>query len=307
MSLKGLVDDVTREVGYEIKNNEVLYHCPVCHHPKRELSVNLDTHKWKRWVCCKTQGTEGASMKTLFRLFKANQGFINKLNDFGYKPSKTDDEEKKYVPKIHLPNEFISLTKPSKDMNYRHAIHYLNKRGITLTDIVKYNIGYCNEGEFANYIIFPSYDEHGILNYFTGRTWYSHYSKKYKKPPYSSHKAIGLEFFVNWKYPVYLCEGIFDAMAIKRNAIPLYGKTIGSALKEKLIINKPQTYLIFDNDAIGDLRVTCEELVRYEVPIFPVILSEKDPSEMGYNKIHELINNTKELSFLDLIKLKISS
>ena len=94
-------------------------------------------------------------------------------------------------------------------------------------------------------------------------------------------------------------------MAIKRNAIPLYGKLLGTKLKEKLILKKPPTYLIFDNDAISDMVKTCEELVRYDVPVFPVILTDKDPSEMGYKNIHRLINSTDELTFSDLLKLKL--
>lgn len=304
MSLKNLIDDVTKEVGVEIRNNEVLYHCPVCHHRKRKLSVNIQTHDWKCWVCCKTHGTEGGSMKTLFKIFNAHKGYFDKLNEFGYKPTK-EDSDKKTERIIRLPQEFIPLYKPSKDINYRHAMHYLKKRNITPTDIVKYNIGYCNKGEFENKIIFPSYDENGVLNYFIGRTWFDHVSMKYKKPPFSSHKIVGLEFFVNWNFPVFICEGIFDAVAIKRNAIPLYGKILGTALKEKLILHKPPTYLIFDNDALKDLTQTCEDLIKYNVPIFPVILKDKDPSEMGYKKIHGLINTTTELTFSDLLKLKL--
>jgi ribosomal protein L37AE/L43A len=304
MSLKNLIDDVTKEIGMEIRNNEVLYHCPVCHHRKRKLSINIQTHDWKCWVCGKTHGTEGSSLKTLFKIFKAHQKYIDKLDEYGYK-KQIVSPNRNLERIISLPLEFIPLYKPSKDINYKHAISYLKKRGMCLTDIVKYNIGYCNTGKFSNHIIFPSYDKNGVLNYYIGRTWYDHYTNKYKKPEFSSHKIIGLEFFINWKFPVFICEGIFDAAAIKRNAIPLYGKILGPYLKEQLVLHKPPTYLIFDNDALTDLTKTCEELLRYDVPIFPVILNEKDPSEMGYKKIHELINNTTELTFSDLIRMKL--
>jgi hypothetical protein len=41
-----------------------------------------------------------------------------------------------------------------------------------------------------------------------------------------SRDIIGFELFINWNVPIILCEGVFDAIAIKRNAIPLLGKTI---------------------------------------------------------------------------------
>lgn len=309
MSLKSLIDDVTRETGYELKNGEVLYTCPKCHHHKKKLSVNVESHKWKCWVCSKTNGTEGASIRTLFKLFGANEKYLGKLSEYGYKTpfSSNTSHEGTDKPAIQLPNEFVPLHIHSKDIKYRHAIHYLKKRNVSLRDIVKYNIGYCSSGEFDNHIIFPSYDEHGCLNYFIGRTWNKESFMKYKKPPYSSHKIVGLEFLANWDYPVHICEGVFDAIAIRRNAIPLFGKIMGNSLKEKLILNKPPTYLIFDNDAVSDLLKTCEELVKYDVPLFPVLLDKKDPSEIGYKNIHKLINNTTQLSFSDLLKMKINS
>ena len=41
--------------------------------------------------------------------------------------------------------------------------------------------------------------------------------------------------YINWNLPIILCEGAFDAMAIKRNAIPLFGKKISTTLMKKII------------------------------------------------------------------------
>ncbi len=37
---------------------------------------------------------------------------------------------------------------------------------------------------------------------------------------------IPFEIFINWNSPIIRCEGMFDAISIKRNAIPLLGKNI---------------------------------------------------------------------------------
>jgi hypothetical protein len=42
----------------------------------------------------------------------------------------------------------------------------------------------------------------------------------------SDKNIIGFENMINWNVPIVLCEGAFDAIAIKRNAIPLFGKNI---------------------------------------------------------------------------------
>ena len=37
---------------------------------------------------------------------------------------------------------------------------------MTILDILKYRIGYCESGEYAGKIVIPSYDCNGQLNYF---------------------------------------------------------------------------------------------------------------------------------------------
>ena len=62
---------------------------------------------------------------------------------------------------------------------------------------------------------------------------------------------IGFEYFINWNVPVILCEGIFDAIAIKRNAIPLLGKTIQKSLMKRIINSSVEKiYIALDKDAI---------------------------------------------------------
>ncbi len=38
-------------------------------------------------------------------------------------------------------------------------------------DIIKYNIGFCNEGPYGGRVIIPSYDDNGKLNYFIARDY----------------------------------------------------------------------------------------------------------------------------------------
>ena len=62
--------------------------------------------------------------------------------------------------------------------------------------------------------------------------------RKMPKNPQVSKDIVGFELHINWNYPVCLVEGAFDAIAIKRNAIPLFGKTIPDQLKHRIIENK---------------------------------------------------------------------
>lgn len=307
MSIKNLIDKAIKQIGQESRN-EVLYYCPICKHHKKKLSVNIETGNWKCWVCGDTHNTKGKSIYTFFNLFKVNSDYYNQLQKYIKPNKKTFSDNSIEIKKVvKLPSEFKSLTVKSIFPEYRQAVHYLNMRGLTYLDILKYNIGYCMSGEYKNRIIVPSYDSNGDLNYFISRSWNDNVSLKYKNPPISKN-VIGFEMFINWKLSeVCLCEGVFDAIAIKRNAIPLFGKTINNTLFLKLIQEKVKSvYIILDNDAIYSVIKSCELLESYGINVYYVKLNDKDPSHMGYKKIHQLINTTQKLQFDDFLKLKLS-
>ena len=63
--------------------------------------------------------------------------------------------------KVQLPEQFISLTCDKPPATGRYAMKYLDSRGVTKADILKWKIGFCFDGEFRNRIIIPSFDEDG--------------------------------------------------------------------------------------------------------------------------------------------------
>ena len=99
-------------------------------------------------------------------------------------------------------------------------------------------------------IIIPSYDASGNLNYFTGRTFEKDPYVKYRNSEVS-RDIIPFELFINWDSPLVLCEGPFDAIAIKRNAIPLLGKNIQTSLMKKIVKSTVEKiYIALDTDAM---------------------------------------------------------
>ena len=82
-----------------------------------------------------------------------------------------------------------------------------------------------------------------MLNYFVGRSFYDT-SFKHKNPDVSKD-VVGFEMFVNWDLPIVICEGVFDAMAVRMNSIPLFGKSPQSQLQKKILGNGvKKVYLI---------------------------------------------------------------
>ena len=102
-------------------------------------------------------------------------------------------------------------------------------------------------------------------------------------------------------------EGGFDGFAVRRNAIPLFGKTLSSRLKLKLLMNKPPVVnVLLDNDALLDSIKICEFLIKNEINTKMILLEEKDASLLGFKKTWEYINKSPLLTFDDLFKLKMN-
>ena len=121
-----------------------------------------------------------------------------------------------------------------------------------------------------------------------------------------SKDMVPFELFINWSSPLVLYEGPFDALAIKRNAIPLLGKHIQRELMKKIVTSEvKKIYIALDKDAQKDAVKFCEYLMNEGKEVYLVDLEDKDPSEMGFEAITNLIQNTQPLNEYDLMAKKL--
>ena len=115
------------------------------------------------------------------------------------------------------------------------------------------------------------------------------------KNPETSKDVIIFENLINWDVPIILCEGVFDAMAIRRNAIPLLGKSIPNSLMSKIVSSKcTDIYIALDNDAKKKAFEYSEKLLNMGKNVYMVELQDKDPSEMGFIKFTEHIQSAQK-------------
>ncbi len=284
------------------------YACPNCHSTKHKLEINLNEssshfQSYQCWVC--TDKFKGKRLTTLFKKIGVNKDKIDELR-FLVKSEKESHIEIVPDKKVTLPDEFISLISPPlNNLTAKKALNYIKKRNITQEDIIKHNIGYCEFGRYNNHIIIPSYNAEGNLNYFVARNFNKNSSIKYSNPTIS-RDIIGFEFFINWNVPITLCEGAFDAIAIKRNVIPLLGKNLQPELMKKLIASSVEkVYIALDKDAIKHALGFCEKLMNEGKEVYLVDLCDKDPSEMGFEKFTNLIQNTPPLTLSALLTKKL--
>lgn len=282
------------------------FHCPNCRHYKPKLEINLENHNWNCWVCGNRDNFKGKTLKSLFKRIHIDPSTISDLK-YIEKPKK----EKKYSiinkENLQLPNEFISLQNiNNKDIIARHALNYIKRRGLNENDIIKYNLGFCKEGKYKDMLIIPSYDENGILNYFTSKG-FMEYNEETKINPSFSRDIIGFEIFINWNEPIILVEGPFDAMTVKRNVIPLFGKIILSKLEKKIIESNIQNiYIALDEDAHTEALKHCEHFMNNGKKVYLVNTKKKDFNELGFVESLKVLHNTHPLTFKDLITQKIN-
>ena len=300
--LVNLVDSVLGAGKRTARGNKA-YHCPYCNHHKPKLEVNFSQNKkgynpWHCWVCNK----KGSRVSSLFKKSGASSEKFEELKKLI--GAEIEIRETQSTIKLELPKEFKPFI-GSRDIIARHAFAYLKNRGITKDDIEKYNIGYCESGRYAKMVIIPSYDEQGNLNYFTGRSFEKEPFVKYRNPE-ASRDIIPFELFINWNIPLILCEGPFDAIAIKRNAIPLLGKNIQQNLMKKIVTSKVEKiYIALDTDAQKQALKFAEYFINEGKEVYFMDLEGKDPSEMGFNDFTKLIQKTFPIDQYGLMQRKL--
>ena len=256
MSAK-LLNLLTRVIGsqsYKLgQQGEYMYWSPFISHHKPKLQVNIDTGKWHCWV----SNNGGHNLFQLFKKLKVSRKYYQELEtlvgETKYYRISTEKTEKT----LSLPDEFIPLWNGAeRSPEYRNAMSYLKRRGITKSEIIKYGIGYCEGG---------------------------------------------------WSQPIVLCEGVFDAIAVKRNAIPLFGKTIPPLLMKKLVECRVKSlYLLLDSDAQEDSLINIKKLKGLDIQTHFIQLQDKDPSDLGFENILPLLKKEdKPMSFQDEMKMRL--
>ena len=211
------------------------------------------------------------SQKKVFKCWKCNyKGYIHKLiRDNGAREDY--DRLKLILPEYEvepfsvfkkaavdyelitceLPLGYLPLNCQRSSNLYKLAWDYVtNDRKITPSQIDKYKIGYTETGSRKFRIILPSFNAAGRLNYYEARSFLKDPKVPYLKPDEPDKQDIIFnEQFINWDLPIYLVEGVFDAIRIP-NAIAMLGKIPSPLLISKILRHNATVIVCLDADAL---------------------------------------------------------
>lgn len=263
--IHSIIENVFGDVKNIHESEQLQVCCPKCQEReglfepdgKYNLEINTDRKLFKCWKCDNPQFS--GSLRRLIRQYGTRidyelyKTYCGHFFDYDVSSdSEVDDIE------LFLPKEFISFNGndflPTDTEHYQAYSYLIFDRKLSWDLIVKYNLGFCLSGRYANRIIIPSYDTYGELNFFIGRSFIdknNHGNKiiPYLMPKYNKDRIIFNESNINWDSTVYLVEGVFDMFSIP-NSIPLLGKNIQYGLFQKIKEMKPNIIILLDPDAI---------------------------------------------------------
>jgi len=319
---------IIRRLFGEVRNygrEQIQVNCPKCQERdglaepdgKFNLEINTAMKKFHCWKCDEPKFYGNVSR--LIRTYGIKYDYDEYVSYSGvdvFNLKQNDGDVEKYTASVKLPHEMILFS--SIDVNNKkhiEAYQYLvTTRRISRDVILKFRVGFCLEGKYANRIIIPSYNKFGDVNYFVGRTYLKGLKPTYLNPVVDKDLIIFNEGMINWDSTVYIVEGAFEVLSFPINTIPLLGKSLNKTLFNVLKHKKPNVIVILDPDAFKEnLKLYQEIKVLYsdcpEKVKFVTLQGNNDLDEIkrfkGKEEVIKQIRTAKEPTDLDLIRASI--
>jgi len=272
--------------------------CPFCAKKsrslKRKFHVRLDDFRYHCWVC-------GAKGKNIWSLVKKLRPDIPGIPNV--KSSKTFVVEEVEEESLKMPENLVPAFRKSKDPDIRSVQNYLKKRGITVQKMMRWRIMTSKEGQFRRRALIPSFDDEGNLNYYVARS-IDENTFRYKNAKVRKSDIVFNEIDIDWKKPIVLVEGVFDAIKCPENTIPLLGSSISknSKIYKKIVKNQSDVVVSLDPDLPEKAYKVAKLLSEAGCQVY--ICFAPDGNDMGdlkYSAALNLIQGAKPYnSFMNL-------
>ena len=180
---------------------------------------------------------------------------------------------------------------------------YLAKRGITTKEIQEWGMGLVDNVQpikkfegYRNWILIPIYQNKILRNYFLRSPFgsgkiYGTYSMK--------DIVFGYDHANDFSKPLYIVEGIFDAIMLRRTGVQVIESLTNRLFEEKYNLLKPYSKIIIvpDNDEPG-LGLILDALVLVKdksVKVCNVPYGKKDTGECNLEELYQVINSERDI------------
>jgi len=288
--------------------------CPFCKNPnkhKKKLSIHLEKLYYHCWICDK----KGSNIDYLMTKFgkKIPQDYQSLFKSYKKSFSLFDDLEEELVKEeVFLPNNFQFIVEDFStiDPNCKEVIRYAIKRGFNKHKIHILRPGFSSDPQFSRYLILPSYDANGNLNYYTSRKIdaSTNDSFKYKNASVVKSNIIFNEINIDWTKPLTLVEGPLDLVKTNDNSTCLLGSSLTEdmILFQKIVSNKTKIKLALDSDIYNKTIKIANLLHSYNIDVDIIdTRGFDDVGEMTHNAFKDLYENAKKYNKNDTLLSKI--
>lgn len=267
-----------KNLKLEKDNINVSIWCPFCKHSnknKLKLTIHLEKNYYHCWLCdykgsnvlSIIKRIDKSKIEKAKKFFKQNYKGSFSLNLFG------KDNDTFIVEEVNFPLKFKTVANNFniKNKNCLDVINYSISRGFNKHKVWLLKPGFSLDRNYERYMIIPSFDCNGDINFFTSRhiDKSSSDSYKYKNASISKKYIIFNELNIDWNIPLTLVEGPLDLIKTNDNATCLLGSSLTEdmLLFKKIVENKTDVYLALDRDAYSKAIKIAKMLCQYDINV----------------------------------------
>lgn len=287
--------------------------CPFCNDTKKQklkMVVHLEKCFWHCWVCDK----KGTNVQYLINRINKNIKVPDGLFKKSRKTLSLFDEEEIHeeIDPVNLPDkfEFFLDNFNPVDPDARDVFKYAIKRGINKHKLCMLRVGFSTSNDFRRFLILPSYNKKGELNYYVSRNIDVDTScgYKYKNANVPKKNIIFNEINIDWSIPLTIVEGPLDLLKTNDNATCLLGSSLTEdmLLFQQIVKNKTDIKLALDSDAYSKSLKIAKTLKQYDVNVD--ILDTRGPCDIGdmtHDQFNKIYSEAKKYSEKDSLLSKI--
>lgn len=297
------------EVQHSSDGKNISTYCPICAKSskvkkKKKLSINLETGVFHCWVC----EAKGKNVYSFYVKHGKRSSTVERLKDVFGAPKNNKKNEEEVEASAQLPEDF-KLVSTSDSRTAKMIKRYLRSRGLDEEDFFKYRIGYSENREFKDRVIFASFNKDLDLNYYVTRTIRKDVFIKYRNCDVSKKNIIFNEDMIDWEKEIILVEGVFDAIKVGKNCVPMLGSWIDEnyELFRKIVENKSKITICLDLDARKKQMLIAKKMHEYGIEVRVANLnSDRDIGDMSKKNAYDLITKAKHFDNTQRMRYLIS-